>query len=287
MRKLFFITVFLSVFVSVLDVYAKANAQQYGLVLKNQDLTNLNQQFYDSTFQSVFKASSQKKINFISRPHIAQDTTVEFYLIIGLAVLLGLVKTSQPKYFADVWRAFINPTLGSRQLKDIIQSAMLPNLLMNLFSSVVLAVYVYYFISLNVDWRFVSIPKALVVALLILGTVLVYLSKYMFIQFTGWAFNIRPSAQQYNFNIFLNNKVLGMVLLPFLFCFAFLNAKWTSVLLVISFIILIYFFVNRYLRSWNVFAPFFLNSRFHFFMYLCAIEILPLAVLLKVVFRLF
>ena len=75
------------------------------------------------------------------------------------------------------------------------------------------------------------------------------------------------------------------MLLPFIVCFAFLDEKWDTPLFIISIILIIVMLLNRYVRSWNIFAQFFMNSRFHFFMYLCAFEILPLAVLIKLVLR--
>ena len=40
--------------------------------------------------------------------------------------------------------------------------------------------------------------------------------------------------------------------------------------------------INRYTRSWQIFGSFFQYSKFHFFTYLCASEVLPLAVLMKI-----
>ncbi|MES2479514.1 MAG: DUF4271 domain-containing protein [Bacteroidota bacterium] len=266
-------------------VQAKLNTARYGVVIDTAALKLNNQKVFDSTINKVVNLQKKKTVNFIAKPHVTENNTLDFYLLLCLCAILGAIKTVHPKYFNDVWRAFINPTLGSRQLKDIIQSATFPNLLMNLYSSAILGIYVYYLISISIDWRFVGVPSGLIVSLLILGSVLMYIVKFSFIQFTGWAFNIRSTTEQYNFNIFLVNKILGIVLTPFVICFAFLNDKWNTPLCIISILLLVILILNRYLRSWNIFAQFFMNSRFHFFMYLCAFEILPIVVLLKLVLR--
>jgi hypothetical protein len=266
-------------------VQAKLNIARFGVVIDAAALKMSNQKAFDSTINKAVNLPNKKIVNFIAKPHVAENNTLDFYLLLCLCAILGAIKTVHPKYFNDVWRAFINPTLGSRQLKDIIQSATFPNLLMNLYSSAILGIYVYYLISISIDWRFVGVPSGLIVSLLILGSVLMYIVKFSFIQFTGWAFNIRSTTEQYNFNIFLVNKILGIVLTPFVICFAFLNDKWNTPLCIISILLLVILILNRYLRSWNIFAQFFMNSRFHFFMYLCAFEILPLVVLLKLVLR--
>jgi hypothetical protein len=266
-------------------VYAKVDITQYGVFIDSSSLKTSSQHFFDSTLKTSYQFKESKAINCIEKPHYTENNTLDFYLLLLLCAILGAIKTTHPKYFNDIWRAFINPTLGNRQLKDIIQSASFPNLLMNLFSCIVIGTYIFYLISVNRDWRFVGMPSSIVLSLLIVGSVFLYIGKHAFVQFTGWAFNIRNITEQYNFNIFLVNKILGMVLLPFIVCFAFLNNKWDTPICIVSLILLIMLLMNRYVRSWNIFAQFFMNSRFHFFMYLCAFEILPMAVLLKMILR--
>lgn len=283
--RFFILFLFLFVAAGPLSLTAKVNLSPYALSLDPAAMREGAQQHFDSTIQRPFHAASLKVTNYITRRRTAENNTLDFYLLLGLCAILGAIKTIHPKYFNDVWRAFINPTLGSRQLKDIIQAATFPNLLMNVYATTVLGTYVYYLVSFNVDWRFSGVPSGAIVSLLVAGSILMYSGKYLFVQFAGWAFNIRATSEQYNFNIFLVNKILGMMLLPFIVCFAFLDARWDTPLFIISIILIVVMLLNRYVRSWNIFAQFFLNSRFHFFMYLCAFEILPLAVLIKLVLR--
>lgn len=264
---------------------AAVDLTPYALKLNKQSINISSQQSIDSLIQHSPILNHTKRVNCIMKPHYTESKTLDFYLLLGLCAILGAIKTIHPKYFNDVWRAFINPTLGSRQLKDMIQSASFPNLLMNLFSCIVLGTYVFYLISIDRDWRFAGMPSSMVISLLIVGSVLLYTGKYLFVQFTGWAFNIRSTSEQYNFNIFLVNKILGIALLPFVICFAFLNKEWQGPICISSIVLLVALLMNRYVRSWNIFAHFFMNSRFHFFMYLCAFEILPMAILLKMVIR--
>jgi len=264
-------------------VQARTDLRPYGLQA-NAIVLQQGNTILDSAMQHS-RYLDGRTVNYVARPHHADNYTLDFYLLLGLCFLLGAIKTLHPKYFNDIWRAFINPTLGSRQLKEIIETAAMPNLLMNLFSTVVIGTYVFYLISIDRDMRFTHLPGGVLVSLLILGATVVYLFKHAFIRFTGWAFNIRAVSDQYNFNIFLVNKILGMALLPFIICFAFLNSSWDTPITICSVILLVLLILNRYLRSWNIFAQFFMNSRFHFFMYLCAFEILPLAILMKLVLR--
>ncbi len=287
MRKfrLFFSLIFsiAILFSSVAD--AKIDISKYGIVIDTVSVKRQATQSFDSIAQAAPLFNNTNVVSYVAKIHPFENNTIDFYLLLGLCFLLGAIKTIHPKYFNDIWRAFINPTLGNRQLKDIIQAATIPNMLMNLFSSVVIGCYTFYLISVNRDWRFSELPSSLAISLLIVLVIIIYLCKYVFINFTGWAFNIQSTTDQYNFNVFLVNKMAGMVLLPFVVCFAFLNSSWDVPLTICSVFVLVVLLLNRYIRSWNIFAPFFLNSRFHFFMYLCAFEMSPMAVLMKLAIR--
>jgi hypothetical protein len=88
-------------------------------------------------------------------------------------------------------------------------------------------------------------------------------------------------TDNYLFNVFLVNKILAIALLPFTIFLAFPNPIWASYLLMTSVILIAASFIVRYIQSWKVSSASFKLSKFHFFTYLCASEILPLAVLIK------
>lgn len=69
--------------------------------------------------------------------------------------------------------------------------------------------------------------------------------------------------------------------MPFIVLLAFGNGAWMNSLIIFSFILIALLWLNRYIRSWQIFGSFFQYSKFHFFTYLCASELLPLAVLMK------
>jgi hypothetical protein len=78
---------------------------------------------------------------------------------------------------------------------------------------------------------------------------------------------------------------MALALLPFVLLIAFASPAYASPAIIVSGILVALLFVSRYIRSWQVFGSFFQFSKFHFFTYLCASEILPLAVLMKLLVR--
>lgn len=285
MRWSWFFVLFVLVLVCSNHCIAHVDISAYSMQPKSQQLQQQNVRFFDSLVQKA--TATAKKVYQVNIPLNRPNQTLEFYLMLFLCFFLGLMRAAHPKFFSDLWRSFINPTLGGRQLKDVIQSASFTNLLMNLFSSVVLGLYVYYMISWNVDSSQHAIPQGLLVALMVMAAVLVFSVKYVFVQITAWAFNEKQNGDQYNYNVFLVNKILSMFLLPLVICLAFATPKLQSWAALLSFVFLLIAYMVRYVRSWPIYDQTFQNSRFHFFMYLCAFEILPMAVFIKGIVLLF
>lgn len=221
----------------------------------------------------------------IELPHQMRSQTADFYLLLFLCLILGLIRFMDTRYFLNLWRAFWNPTLSNRQLKEQLQGSGMPNLLMNIFFVFAGGAYIYYVVRFFTPYNSGVIPPSLLIIMLILGTAVIYFAKYLAVRFSGWAFRVEGITEHYLFNVFLINKVLGVTLIPFIIILAFADREWAQQVVIISFVVAGILLLNRYIRSWQVFGSFFQYSRFHFFMYLCASELLPLAVLMKLLVK--
>ncbi len=238
----------------------------------------------DSLLYSRYGGNMPAIKDAISRPHHSPDHTADFYVLLLLCLILGTIRFSDPHYFAILLRAFRNSS-GSRHFKEQIQSATVSNFLMNTFFAVVAGAYIYYAGRLY-DTGFQNTYESKYMLLILIGgMMLIYLIKYLVIRFSGWAFRVTPITEQYLFNVFLINKIVGIVLLPFAILLAFAMPQWVAPVVIISLLAVALLLVNRYTRSWEVFGSFFQYSRFHFFTYLCASEILPMAILVKILLR--
>lgn len=229
--------------------------------------------------------ASRYIVSDIELPHAANLQTADFYLLLFLCLILGLIRFMDTRYFINLWRAFLNPTLSNRQLKVQLQGSGLPNLLMNLFFAFTGGAYIYYIVRFFTPYNSGVIPPSLLIIMLIAGTGVIYLAKYTAVRFSGWAFRVEGITEHYLFNVFLINKVLGVTLIPFIIVLAFADHQWAQQAVIVSFIVAGILLLNRYIRSWQVFGSFFQYSKFHFFMYLCASELLPLAVLMKLLVK--
>lgn len=285
MRIFFYFTVLLLVFCFNAD--ARVNLIKYDIAApfdsavlkKGTDLLN------DSAIRRHPMLATRRVISDIQVPHMSRTQTSDFYLLLLLCITLGVIKFLDQRYFLNLWLAFWNPALSNRQLKDQLQSAGLPNFLMNVFFTIAEGSYIYYVVEFYTPHHSGVIPSSLLIVMLICGTALIYFAKYAAVRFSGWAFSMESVTEQYLFNVFLVNKILAIVLIPFIIALAFADRGVVSQLIIVSFVVAGLILANRYFRSWQVFGSFFQYSKFHFFMYLCASEILPLAVLMKLLVK--
>lgn len=217
--------------------------------------------------------------------HLFFDNTFDFYLVLALILSFGVMRFANPRYFQYLLRAFRSPSFGNQQLKDQMGTANIPNLLMNIFFAASVGIYVYYVFKWNMPQRYAIYHPSLLVIILVLSLAGLYGAKYAVMRFSGWVFNVRVIISHYMYNVFLINKVLAITLLPFTVLLAFSQPEIAQPAMILSFFLVGLLFVNRYVRSWQVLGPFFQYSKFHFFAYLCASELLPMALLTKLLIR--
>jgi hypothetical protein len=203
------------------------------------------------------------------------------YMMGGIVLLLGIIRLSYLKYFNDLFRAFLNPTLSQRQLKDQLSQSPFPNFLLNAFFVISLASYIYlmmfrqqYITNTNNAW--------MVIPGLVVLVAIVYSVKYVMLRFCGWLFGSIELADSYIFILYLINKVLGILLVPFLVILAFCKPEMARAFLYISVFFIVLLVAYRYIRSYSVVKQYLSFSRLHFFLYLCAFEVAPVLIITKV-----
>ena len=286
MRLFRYLLLSICLLMSVLG-YADVKPANYG-IFSFPDSTQLDVQTRATT-ERFINAHPFMNTNYIisdiELPHAFVGQTADFYLLLFLCIMLGIIRYMDTRYFVNLWLAFWNPTLSNRQLKEQLQGAGIPNFLMNIFFTFSGGAYIYYIVKFFTPNNSGVIPPSLLIIMLVAGTGIIYLAKYAAVRFSGWAFRVEGITEHYLFNVFLINKVLGITLLPFIIVLAFADHEWARQVVFISFLIAGALLLMRYLRSWQVFGTFFQFSKFHFFMYLCASELLPLAVLMKLLYR--
>ncbi len=222
------------------------------------------------------KVSKIKKYN---------NRVLDFSIILSLVTILAILHYRYPHYFKNLFKAFRNTTLSTRQLRSQLQNDAAANILMNVFFCFSLATFIFFTLRYINNGSFSSKYSPLLIlgaALLLL--IVTYSVRFGAMKLAGWVFRIDTATESYTFNIFLVNKILAIFILPFTAIIAFGQGQWVQISLLLALILVVLLTLNRFARSGSSMRAFFIYSKFHFFLYLCASEILPLAILVKIVF---
>ncbi|MEO5966889.1 MAG: DUF4271 domain-containing protein [Ferruginibacter sp.] len=279
MKYFFIIIIFLSAFNSfaqIQDTLAKVDTTY---VLKNN--YNLNDILNESNNLN-FKTTP---LSYEIRERIYKEDDFNFYIIIGIVLFFGLIRAIFPKYSSNIFRVFFNASLRQGQLTDQLVQAKFPSLLYNIFFAFSFSIYIYYlFRYLNIIYNTDNFKQLLFIFIAI---VLIYLFKWLIIKFIGWITNYEKVAENYLFVVFLLNKVLGIYLLPVTIIIAFSNSLFVEIGTIISYVLVVIFLGLRYLKMYESLSSRIKLNGLHFFIFLFAVEILPLMLISKTSIYLF
>ena len=254
--------------------------QQILVATKKFDSTTyysiLPQSFFPFNHAAFFMLEQERKV---------QSKDELFYLLAGILLLVGLIKIVFPKYFQSIFQLFFQTSFRQKQTRDQLLLGNLPSLLMNILFIICASLYVALIESEYGGISNMSFWKLLSLGALILS--LVYIGKYSFLIFTGWIFNMQEAAATYTFVIFLVNKIIAIILIPFILIQAFSASSINEVAITIAFVVVITLLIYRYLVSWIAIKKDLKVNALHFFLYLCAVEILPVLLIWKALINYF
>ncbi|NCI45424.1 DUF4271 domain-containing protein [Sediminibacterium soli] len=207
-----------------------------------------------------------------------------FYLMIGVVFLLAFVKAGFPRYFKNLFVLFFQTNLRQKQTRDQLLQDNFASLLINVLFFITGGLYIALLVRQMgwTDFSFWLLAAAGAAVLL-----LVYLGKYLFLLFSGWVFNSREAAGSYIFMVFMVNKVMGVLLIPFLLLLAFADATVVKYAATVSMGLVALLFIYRYFVSFTAIRGRLRVNVFHFLLYLCSVEILPLLLIYKLLLNYF
>lgn len=233
---------------------------------------------YRKYYTHPFLPLTQKPLFMISDFRERRTLDDMFYLLMGVVLLLAFVRSVFSRYFKNLFVLFLQTSLRQKQTRDQLLQDNLGSLFVNLLFIISTSIYGALVIR-NREW--LDYPFWHIVFFGAALLTVVYFGKFIFLQFSGWVFNSKEAALNYTFTVFLVNKVLGVLLIPFLFLMAFAKPGIREVALTVSLGLMVLLLLYRYIISFATIRNTLKVNALHFFLYLCAVEILPLMLLYK------
>jgi hypothetical protein len=239
---------------------------------------------YDTSTYRKYEVHAYLPLNkapvfMIINYHHGESKDDLFYLLAGIIFLLAFIRVAFSKYFRNLFLLFFQTSLRQKQTRDQLLQDNLASLLSNLLFIVSAGLY----ITLLIRYKhWIQAPFWWLAAGSAAVLLLTYLVKYLFLLFSGWVFNTKEAAGSYVFVVFLVNKVLGVMLIPFLMVLAFSDTLIIEVSTTICAGLVGILLLYRYWVSYMAVRNKLKVNPIHFFLYLCAVELLPLILIYKV-----
>jgi hypothetical protein len=239
---------------------------------------------YKLYFPSSITTRESQVVYKIEQRFALPDKDLLFYLILILIFLFGFVNNVFPQYFSKLFKQFSQSSLRMIQYREQLLQNSLGSLIINIcfilsFSLMsTLLIFNRHLLTLSFWEGFFYIN---------LFFTFLYIGKYISLQIAGYVFNSKELVNTYVFVVFMINKVLGVLLVPFILVLAFAKPIFHPYAIGGAALITVLLILYRYLFSLTSVRNKLHISSFHFFLYLCAFEILPLTILYKFIVQYF
>jgi hypothetical protein len=239
---------------------------------------------YKLYFPSSITTRESQVVYKIEQRFALPDKDLLFYLILILIFLFGFVNNVFPQYFSKLFKQFSQSSLRMIQYRE--------QLLQNSFGSLIINIC--FILSFSLMSTLLIFNRHLLTLsfwegffYINLFFTFLYVGKYISLQIAGYVFNSKELVNTYIFVVFMINKVLGVLLVPFILVLAFAKPIFHPYAIGGAALITVLLILYRYLFSLTSVRNKLHISSFHFFLYLCAFEILPLTILYKFIVQYF
>lgn len=216
---------------------------------------------------------------FEGKQKLTQPTGWLVVLSIFALVLFSRGKVLYNKYLYQIIEAIYNYQISIRLLKD--KNVLFRSLSYSLqvLFSLNVGLLIFYFLDYN-SYRQISEHTIISILVYSFSIFFIFQIKAMVCMFLGYSFNVQDDFTELLHNVSIYNKAIGLFLLPIVITFPFLQDKLKPVVLYAGIIItglLLIMFLYRGLQIISRKRV----SYFFLILYLCGVEILPLALIIK------
>jgi len=232
---------------------------------------------------NVWKTHELKPVH--KSPQQLMDSNPDWLFLVLIIVMgvLTYLRVFYRKNFFQIIAACFNNNLTNQIVRDENLLMQRASVMLNVTFSIIAASYIY-LVSVHYDWSLDGIGTGFIrfifLALIVSAA---FTLKFLVLRFCAFLFKLGREMSTYIFNIFIINNLLGIALVPFVALILFGNSIDSTVLIIAAVSIIGIAWLYRIGRGILIATRYPDFSPVYLFLYLCALEIAPLLVLVKLV----
>jgi len=222
----------------------------------------------------AFKTSNKQ----ISNQNSKGSNAFLFWLNLLTALIFAIVVNTQKGAIKKISNAITNENvlkLIQREEKKGISGY---NLLLYISFFINAAIFGYLLL-----YNFYEIQGWLSFQWVFLGILGTYMVRHIFLNLIGKVFPFKKDSQLYGFTIQTFNIFIGIILIPFNLIIAFGPEKTAIPLIYLGLVIVGILALLRAFRGFLIASTYIQSNLFHFLLYLCTFEILPILLFIKII----
>lgn len=231
------------------------------------------------SYTSFLLRGGQKLVYDIQQLHSNKTNVSVFLLLMLMLCILTYVKVAFSKDIEELFQSFTNSSISQQIFRTQSGEISLSSFLLHVNFIIALSIYVQ-FILANYFHQMPFKNFSSVLMLIFLFTFF-YLIKILVIKFIGIVFELNEECNEYIYHFTIVCKIVGLTLIPALFFFHATQEKFSKLFFIITILILIAFALVFVWRGLSTGYKLLYRSVYHFFIYVCVVEISTIFLLFK------
>jgi len=195
-------------------------------------------------------------------------------------IILTLIVTIFRILIEKIWKAFINDNLLNQLHREQSSGLALAYLILYLLFFINAGLFA--FLAARHFGITISLSNVYSLFICMGGIAGYFVAKHFVLWLAGFIFPISKEVDSYQFTIMIFNIVIGLLLVPVVLFIGYAPESTTEIVVYAALAILGAIYLFLYLRGLFIANRFIANNKFHFLLYLCAVEIAPILAILKI-----
>lgn len=214
-----------------------------------------------------------------TQPFIHQQKDWIIPVVLLTLIMIGFLKKTVPNYISTLFQSVVSDTKWNHISETLNLQNRKPGRILFFVYHITLPLVVYEYLA-SQGISLMNYPNLTLFALVILAALLLYLLRFFGYWILGYIFETTNEMSQFLQASLIFTNIMGILLLPFGLLMPFINPEYYPLLFKLSASLFIIMYLYHILRGAKIILNSFL-SLFYMFLYLCALEIVPVIWLYK------
>lgn len=219
----------------------------------------------------------------IKESNISSDNATQWVLgvLIFITIIFAWIRVFNNKYLRNIRTAFFNNQWSKKLYEERNVISQRNSLVLNFFFIVNASLLLVYILK-YFKYTLLGLGGLQTFFVFILLVSFIYFIKFFLLQLTGWIVMAKTHFGEYIHNVFIYNKLYGIILFPILWTIPFVDQKVSGILIFAAVGLFGTAYLFRIFRG--ILNCIRLNvSLFYLILYLCALEIFPMLIIYKTI----